>query len=280
MTRILAFAGAKQSGKNTCCNFLHGYQMRANHIIKDFDLIEGGKLIVNTSMVDAEGKEQTGKGFLDVTRDDVEFAEWAAYNMWPFIKHYAFASTLKELAVGLFSLTKEQCYGTDSQKNTLTWMQWENMPAYEGDKQGRMTAREFLQYFGTDICRKIYSDVWTDRTLGDISREEPLIALVSDCRFPNEVKAIKDAGGKIVHLTRRPFKDSHASETALDGFDEYDKIIDNEDLSTHETCIELIQTLDEWGWLGNELKPSEEATAPQASSDPPELLGGIRKIKE
>lgn len=276
MTRILAFAGSKQSGKNTCCNFLHGYQMRSYKIVDEFHISEDGDLIVDTIMQDADGEEQKNQGVLDVTREDMDFAGWAAYNMWPFIKHYAFASTLKEIAVGLFDLTKEQCYGTDAQKNSLTWIHWENMPGYEGENTGRMSAREFLQYFGTDICRKIYNEVWTERTISDISREEPLIAVISDCRFPNEAKAIKQAGGKIIHLTRRPHEDVHSSETALEGFDEYDAVIDNTNLDIHQTCVALVETLDDWGWLGNELKPQEDAAEPPVG----EIVGGIQKIKE
>jgi hypothetical protein len=208
----------------------------------------------------------------------MEFAGWAAYNMWPFIKHYAFASTLKELAIGLFGLTKEQCYGTDAQKNTLTWMRWENMPGYDGEKEGRMSSREFLQYFGTDVCRSIYSEIWTDRTISDISREEPLIAVISDCRFPNEVKAVKQAGGKIIHLTRNPYKDTHTSETALKDFDDYDAVIDTENLSIHEACKELMNILEEWGWLGSEIQLPEEDEISEPNT--PTLVGGVQKIKE
>lgn len=277
MTRILAFAGSKQAGKNTCCNFLHGYQMRSHHIVEDFHISDNGDLIVDTVAQDADGEEQKNQGFLDVTREDMDFAGWAAYNMWPFIKHYAFASTLKEISLGLFGLTKEQCYGTDAQKNTLTWLRWEDMPGYEGDNEGRMSAREFLQYFGTDVCRKMHNDVWTDRTINDISREEPLIAVISDCRFPNEVKAVKQAGGKIIHLTRHPSKDVHSSETALEGFKDYDAIIDNENLNVHESCIKLVETLDGWGWLGNEIKPPEPETT---KTTEPTTTVGIQKIKE
>ena len=84
MTRILAFAGAKQSGKNTCCSFLHGYQMRSHRIIKDFSISDKGELVVGTVGQDVDGNDTENKGVLDVTRDDMEFAGWAAYNMWPF----------------------------------------------------------------------------------------------------------------------------------------------------------------------------------------------------
>ena len=157
-------------------------------------------------------------------------------------------------------------------------MRWENMPAYDGDREGRMSAREFLQYFGTDVCRYIYNDIWTDRTISELSREEPLIAIISDCRFPNEVNAIKQAGGKIIHLTRSPYEDSHSSENALKDFDDYDAVIDTENLDIHSSCVELINILEEWGWLGNEIQVPEEDEA--VDTNKPTLVGGIQKIKE
>lgn len=273
MNRILAFAGTKQAGKNTCCNFLHGYQLRSYHIIDHFAITESGELAVDTKVVDAEGNEQQNQGVLDVTRIDADFMEWAIYNMWPFVKHYAFATALKEISMGLFGLTKDQCYGTDQDKNTFTTWRWENMPGV-GKKKGRMKAREFLQYFGSDICREINENVWTDTTIEQIEKESPLIAIISDCRFPNEVEAIHSAGGKVIKLTRhQDTKDRHASETALEDWKEWDAVIDNQNLSIQETNIEIIKTLDEWGWLGSEIKQPEP-------TDNKQLVGGIKKIKE
>jgi len=275
MTRILAFAGKKQSGKNSCCSFLHGYQMRSYHIVNDFGIDKSGNLVVDTLSVGADGEETTSKGVLDVTRTDLEFGMWAAENMWPFVKHYSFASSLKEIAHGLFGLTKKQCYGTDLDKNSPTWLRWEDMPGYKGKKKGRMTSREFLQFFGTDVCRKIHSDIWTDRTLKSIREEESLMAVISDCRFPNEAEAVRTAGGKIIKLTRGIDGDEHSSETSVDDI-EYDTIIDNADLSMMETNVEIISTLEGWGWLGGVI----EKPAPEPPQEDPNLLGGITKIKE
>ena len=275
MTRILAFAGSKQAGKNTCCNFLHGYQMRSYNLIKGFDLSTDGGLVVDTVSADVSGVEETGKGVLDITRTDLEFAPWAINNMWPFIKHYSFASSLKEIACGLFGLTKKQCYGTDADKNSPTWINWEDMPGYTGSETGRMTAREFLQVFGTDICRSIYTDIWTDRTMKSIREEDSLMAVISDCRFPNESKAVQKAGGKVIKLTRGISGDSHSSESSVDEI-EHDAIIDNRELSLMETNIKVISLLEEWGWLGSVI----ETPSPTPPTEDPNLLGGIQKIKE
>ena len=276
MTKILAFAGKKQSGKNSCCSFLHGYQMKSYNLVDSFDLTTDGHLVIDSVSVGADGEKKITKGAIDVTRTDLEFGMWAAENMWPFIKHYSFASSLKEIAVGLFGLTKSQCYGTDIDKNSLTWLRWETFPGYEGDREGRMTAREFLQYFGTDICRQIHPDIWTDRTFKNIREEESLFAVVSDCRFPNESEAIQRAGGKVIRRTRGDdTNDSHSSEVSVDDI-EYDAIIDNKDLTLMETNLKVISLLEEWGWLGDVIRPE----IPEPVEDKPQLVGGIRKIKE
>ena len=276
MTRILAFAGKKQSGKNSCCSFLHGYQMRSYNLVDSFDLTTDGHLVIDSVSVGVDGEKKTTKAAIDVTRTDLEFGMWAAENMWPFIKHYSFASTLKEIATGLFGLTKSQCYGADLDKNSLTWLRWESLPGYEGDKEGRMTAREFLQYFGTDICRQIHPDIWTDRTLKNIREEESLLAVISDCRFPNESEAVQRAGGKVIRLTRGDdTKDLHSSESSVEDI-EYDAIIDNKELTLAETNVKVLSLLEEWGWLGDVIQPE----MPEPVEDKPQLVGGIRKIKE
>ena len=53
-------------------------------------------------------------------------------------------------------------------------------------------------------------------TIKRINTEQTELAIISDVRFPNEVEAITKEGGVVVKLTRNPFKDKHASETALE----------------------------------------------------------------
>jgi hypothetical protein len=64
-------------------------------VIEGFDILEDGKLIVDTMIKDDNGKDQRGMGEIDVTRTDIEFSIWAMDSVWPFIKHYAFATTVQ-----------------------------------------------------------------------------------------------------------------------------------------------------------------------------------------
>ena len=281
MTNIIAFAGKKQSGKSTCANFLHGYQMRSQGIISDFGLSKEGKLLVQTEEMKNEKEVEQKLALIDVNRKDYEFAEWAAYSMWPFIKNYSFAEPLKQSALNLFNIPEECMYGTDEQKNQLQeHLLWENMPGVctnerffifmqskmehdlaldENDagykliyhKPGPMTARGFLQFLGTDVMRKMYEPIWVKYCIDNIQSEESLIATIDDVRFLNELEAVQKAGGKVIYLDRNSdSKDGHSSENELcNNLDKFDAVIDNSDLSILDTSMEVMKLIEEWGWL-------------------------------
>ncbi len=269
MTNIIAFAGKKQSGKSTCTNFLHGYQMRSQGIISDFGVSKEGKLLVQTEDMKSETEVEQKLAMIEINRKDYEFAEWAAYSMWPFIKNYSFAEPLKQLALNLFNIPEECMYGTDEQKNQKQeHLRWENMPKSASSKmmkklltpdslakfdwkEGAMTAREFLQFLGTDIMRSMYGQIWTKYCINNIESEESLIATIDDVRFLNELEAIKGAGGKVIYLTRNEeSKDTHSSENELcNHLDKFDAVIDNTNLAVLDTSMEVMKLIEQWGWL-------------------------------
>lgn len=225
MVKIIGISGRKQSGKSTAANFINGHVLKSRSMIDDFIIQNDGKLKIKTTNQNGE----KNWGIFDVTRKDDTYIEYAERELWPYIKIYHFADYLKSICVNLFDLKPEQVYGTDNQKNTLT--------------PYGMTAREFLQYFGTDVMRKIKDTIWVDHTIKTILREQPEIAIIPDVRFPNEVHAIKNSGGLVVRLNRNVFNSDHHCESALDynSFDwnMFDLIIDNKDLSIDQLCEEL-----------------------------------------
>jgi len=230
---IVGIAGKKQSGKNTTANILHGMVLKDQGLIEDCNIDGDGKLIILTS--DNKGKEDWGE--FDVARTDNAFTEYAEHNMWPYVKLYSFADNLKQICVDLFSVPPECVWGTDKQKSQLQeHLLWENMPrainsgmmkkllspdarTSHGWKEGPMTAREFMQFLGTDVMRKMYEPVWVQSCVNKIKREQSSLAIIADVRFPNEVDAVTDAGGVVVRLTRGERADGHPSETALDDYD-------------------------------------------------------------
>lgn len=226
MVKILGISGKKQSGKNTAANHIHGLVLTKLKLARDFCLDDSGNLVILTS--DSSGVVDWGE--FNVTRKDSDFVNYAEYNIWPHIKMYSFADGLKNLCVEFFGLKPEQVYGTDEQKNQeVPHLCWKNMPNTDGEETGAMTAREFMQHFGTDVMREMYEPVHVNHAIDKILSEKPALAIIPDVRFPNEVRAIQDAGGKVIRLTRSTKQDDHASECGLDqenfDWDNFDCII-------------------------------------------------------
>jgi len=112
-----------------------------------------------------------------------------------------------------------------------------------------MTAREFMQFFGTDIMRKIYPNVWANACTNKILREGSDLAIIADVRFPNEIEAINKVGGKVLRLERDVHDDNHDSETALDvgnyNHSNFWHVLDNREMTIGETITEVKSLLEQ-----------------------------------
>lgn len=180
-----------------------------------------------THIVAFAGRKQSGK-----TTCSEFVAKYSNGIISPFngAKIYNFADPLKkDICMNILGLTYEQCYGDDTDKNTLTDIEWNGL---------KLTAREVMQFVGTDIFRKMKHDVWAGATIKKIQYDQPSLAIIADCRFPNEVDAVKNAGGLVIKLMRNLYNSDHASERALDE-DQYDQrnfdfVVFNQNISIHE----------------------------------------------
>ena len=194
-----------------------------------------------TKIIAFSGRKQSGKSTAG------EYVQCLMYSINPKINvnTYSFADLLKKnICVDLLGLTTQQCWGSDEDKNSLTELLWQNMPGYDGDLVGNMTAREVMEYVGTKMFRKMKDKIWVEATLKEIQKDQADIALLLDNRFPNEVDPILDVGGYVIRLTRNPFNSFAEPEIALDP-DRYDWskfscIIDNQNI-TIDQKNELIQ---------------------------------------
>jgi hypothetical protein len=156
------------------------------------------------------------------------------------VKIYNFADILKkDVCMNILGLTYNQCYGTDEEKNEITHLQWDNK---------YITSREAMQIIGTDIFRKIDPNVWIKATISKIIKEKPDLAIITDCRFPNEVEAIQDIGGKVIRLVRNPHNSDHLSESVLDrdnyDWSKFDYILDNSDSSIYDQVSKIKELLE------------------------------------
>lgn len=244
MSIIIGLSGKKQSGKDTAANIIHGIMLKKHNLVKDYNISGDGSLQILTT--NQHGKE--GWGEFDINRKDEAFLSYAEQNMYPFVKNYSFADALKSICVHLFDIPAECVYGTEEEKNQeMEHLFWEYMPKFENTpfarkvlmphdsvahyrwKDGPMTAREFMQFFGTDLMRQMHEDIWLNACMRTIDHEQPLVAIIKDVRFKNEFEEILSRDNSyLVRLERGMYQDSHSSETDLDDYmDQFHYIVDN-----------------------------------------------------
>lgn len=100
---------------------------------------------------------------------------------------------------------------------------------WEYTKVNNYEVRRLLQVFGTEVGRELFDeDIWVQELFKVIGQSGSGNYVISDVRFPNEVGAVRAAGG-IVWRVVRPFTgkvNEHVSETALDDLS-FEKIVLN-----------------------------------------------------
>ena len=272
MTKVLALSGRKNSGKNTAANFLLGLTLQQIGITTAFKITDKGELWIN----DIEG-DKSARGLLDVSAPSIDMRSFLSSRVDDYIKLYSFADILKQsVCMKILGLSYEQCYGTNDQKNSATNLCWENMPGVfctskdypdQSDSNvevfqakilihepGIMSARDVLQYVGTNIFRQILGNVWADACLRNIKNDNSDFAIITDARFPNEVEAVQKAGGKVMRFTRNPYPDdNHASETILDpenyDWDKFDMVVDNANFNIGEQNKAVYEALYPIAWV-------------------------------
>lgn len=164
----------------------------------------------------------------------------------------SFANTLKDAVAAVFGWDRVLLEGRT--KEAREWR--EQVDPWWADRLNipNLTPRWILQQWGTEVCRNgFHDDIWI-ASLENKMRKTTDNIVISDVRFPNEIKAIHNAGGLVVRIKRGPepdwYQDAvntnegrgnmswliskdrltrlgiHASETAWVGGD-IDTVIDN-----------------------------------------------------
>ncbi len=213
------------------------------------------------------GKKKSGKGVL------ANHLLNNFHDLTPFrtARIYSFASEFKKVAIEVLGLPSRLVYGSNEDKETLTEYLWENLPHYlriiesanfklnnlhdklimdlisvktyheECHKvfvpTGPMTIRNLLQEIGTGMFRILDQDIWIKSLIRRVNNEKYDLAIVDDCRFPNELMGIlnHDKNNKVIRLTRSISDDQHISETALDNETNFSFVLDNANMTEKET---------------------------------------------
>jgi hypothetical protein len=115
-------------------------------------------------------------------------------------KKLSYAQPLKDAVSAIFGWDREMLEGT-----TLSSRQWrEEVDEWWAKRLDipHLTPRWVLQQWGTEVCRRnFHTDIWVasiENTLRKINDN----VVITDCRFPNELDAIKNSGGTVVRVVR------------------------------------------------------------------------------
>ena len=131
-------------------------------------------------------------------------------------------------------------------------------------KKKNSTIRFMLQYWGTDVRRKNNENYWVQKTVDKILEINKLgnVALITDGRFPNELKGVSELNGitiqldiskekQIENLLNRdgilPNKEAfnHPSETSYLEYKDFDLILTEDVLSNNDLILsEIKKTID------------------------------------
>ena len=257
MTKLIAFAGKKQSGKTSASNFVVGSILLSKNVISQF------RINKDSGALELECNEEDNFAEVDLLTTDVYLQNQLQEQIWPYVKVYSFSDKLKSFCVDVLGVEPHKIYGNNDEKNELTHINWESVPKPDrrldgdvwmpykynySDKSGQMTGREVMQYFGTDVCRAMYEPCWINATLNSIKKDNPDVAIICDCRYFNEFSAIKDFGGYVIKLSRNVFNDNHISEIDLDNIpnDDFDWYIDNQNINLYQCHDQIAPLLRKW----------------------------------
>jgi hypothetical protein len=141
-------------------------------------------------------------------------------------KKLSFAGAVKDVASVVFSWDRKMLEGDT--KESREWR--EQVDEWWSNKLGipNLTPRYILQQFGTDLFRNhFHKDIWIACVERKLQQYEKVV--ITDCRFPNEIRIMKKYGATVIHIYRdelpewfydvklgekEPPKELHASETS------------------------------------------------------------------
>jgi hypothetical protein len=150
----------------------------------------------------------------------------------------SFASTLKDAAAAVFGWDRTMLEGRT--KEAREWREQVDPWWAERLAMPTLTPRWVLQYWGTEVFRnRFHDDIWI-ASLENKLRSSKDSIVVSDCRFINEIEAIKKQGGKIYWVQRGELPDWYDDAISANR---------GSNLGLNAMKMRKIHA-SEWSWLG------------------------------
>ncbi|MCF8445339.1 MAG: hypothetical protein K9G29_10055 [Crocinitomicaceae bacterium] len=175
------------------------------------------------------GKLQSGKNsFADICMDFLKNNANVSFDF--------FAKELKERCKEDFSdlivFINKLCETFPPDIKKLLYTEDENW--FENKNQ---LTRILLQIYGTQIFRnRVDQDYWAKQVVDNIKKSTSDIIFITDVRYPSEIKALSQFNSDYNIITIRINREldreasfnQHESETALDDYEQYDHVFNND----------------------------------------------------
>lgn len=271
---IIGISGKINSGKDTVAEIIQYLLFRTNkHEVGLDNSFEEFRKVINKEWSKEEITIETSfeiKKFADklkdivcmligCTREQLEdrvFKEKELGEEW-WYWHMKRNNGYKDIILDYLSTTKEE------------------LNNYDGLVLIKPTPRLLLQHIGTDLFRnKLHPNIWVNALMVDYKESQLGQAkrrrkgksfpvgyflpnwIITDVRFPNELEAIKNKGGIVIRVNREISKEEdvnqsllgamsnykeHPSETALDNYQNFDYIIEND--GTMKDLVEKVENV-------------------------------------
>lgn len=137
-------------------------------------------------------------GFIGSGKDTIAEFLVDKYNF----RQESFAGSLKDTVSAVFGWDRNLLDG-----KTEAARKWrEQVDTWWADKLGipQLTPRYILQQWGTEVCRNhFHKDIWVASLENRLLKQGGNI-VISDCRFLNEVQAMRNLGSKVIRVKRGP----------------------------------------------------------------------------
>jgi hypothetical protein len=163
-------------------------------------------------------------------------------------KRDSFAGALKDAVATVFGWDRELLEGLTPEARTWReqvdpwWAKRLNMP--------KLTPRWVLQYWGTDVCRRsFHDDIWI-AALENRLRHRNGHTVISDVRFSNEIRAIRNAGGVIIWIKRGPLPEWYSCALTENTTHENEQwLLEDAHQLMPQRYPQVHQS--EWAWVGS-----------------------------
>ncbi len=110
----------------------------------------------------------------------------------------SFAGAIKDIASVMFGWDRQKLEGLT--KEDREWRETVD-PWWEKQLNLPISPRYIMQQFGTELFRRhFHPDIWVKVVEKKLTEYENVV--ITDCRFPNEIKMVKDNGGILIHVER------------------------------------------------------------------------------